>query len=53
MYLARIPTIDIMMISEHTIEKKFLKYINVTKEETARNLSNHPYFFGKQLKIAK
>jgi len=30
-----------------------LKYIKVTKEETAKNLINHPYFSSTQLKIAK
>jgi hypothetical protein len=32
-------------------EKEFLKYINVTKEETARNLSNHVYFIEPKMKI--
>lgn len=44
MYLAGIPSIDIMKISGHKTEKEFLKYINVTKEETAQSLSTHPYF---------
>jgi len=44
MYLAGIPSIDIMRISGHRTEKIFLSYINVTKEETAQNLSQHPYF---------
>ena len=44
MYLAGIPSIDIMKISGHKTEKEFLKYINVTKEETAQSLSMHPYF---------
>ena len=53
MYLAGIPTLDIMKLSGHKTEGEFLKYINVTKEETAINLANHPYFMGTHLKVAK
>lgn len=53
MYLAGIPTIDIMKISGHKTEREFLKYIKVSKEETAVNLSNHPFFIGNVLSIAK
>lgn len=52
MYLAGIPAIDIMKISGHKTEKEFLNYIKVTKEETATNLSSHPYFNSTVLKIA-
>ena len=52
MYLAGIPAIDIMKISGHKTEKEFLNYIKVTKEETATNLSSHPYFNSTALKIA-
>ena len=44
MYLAGIPSIDIMKITGHKTEREFLKYIRVTKEETAEMLSNHSYF---------
>jgi len=44
MYLAGIPAIDIMKISGHKTESEFLKYIKVTKEQTANNLALHPYF---------
>ena len=44
MYLAGIPTLDIMKITGHQTEKEFLKYIRVSKEETAESLSNHSYF---------
>ncbi len=44
MYLGGIPTIDIMKITGHTSESSFLKYILVTKQQTAQNLSLHPYF---------
>jgi integrase len=52
MYLAGIKTIDIMKITGHKTEKEFLKYIKVTKEQTAANLHADPYF-NKHLKIAK
>jgi len=50
MYLANIPTIDIMAISGHKTEKNLLKYIKVTKEETAIRLSSNSYFSGPNLK---
>jgi integrase len=46
MYLAGLAPIDIMKISGHRTEREFLKYVRVTKEQTAINLSNHPYFKG-------
>lgn len=46
MYLAGIPTIDIMKISGHRTEKSFLTYIRITAEETAERLSEHPYYSG-------
>jgi hypothetical protein len=51
MYLAGIPTLDIMKITGHKTEREFLKYIRVTKEQTAEFLSNHEYFRPK-LKIS-
>ena len=53
MYKAGIPSIAIMKISGHKTESEFLNYIKVTKEETARNLINHPYFSSAIMKIAK
>jgi integrase len=53
MYLAGVPTIDIMKISGHKTEREFLNYIKVGKEETATNLAKHPYFMGSTLRIAK
>jgi hypothetical protein len=53
MYLAGMHPIDIMKISGHKTEREFLKYIKVSKEETAINLASHPYFLGNTLKIAK
>jgi integrase len=53
MYLAGIPSIDIMKITGHKTEREFLKYIKVTKEQTAQNLALHPYFQNTTLKVAK
>jgi integrase len=53
MYLAGIPTLDIMKISGHKTEREFLNYIKIGKEETAANLAKHPYFMGNHLRIAK
>lgn len=53
MYLANIPLIDIMKITGHTTTKNLLRYIKVSKEQTANKLSVHPYFNQSPLKIAK
>ena len=53
MYLAGVPTIGIMKISGHQTEREFLKYIKVSKQQNADILSNHPYFIGNPLSIAK
>jgi integrase len=50
MYKNEIPTIDIMKISGHKTESELLKYIRVTKEETAQRLSLNP-FFNSSLKV--
>lgn len=47
MYLAGIPTLDIMKITGHKTEREFLKYIRISKEETAEMLSTHPFFMQK------
>jgi hypothetical protein len=47
MYLAGIPIIDIMKVSGHRTPKEFLKYVRISKEETAIKLANHPYFQTK------
>lgn len=52
MYLAGIPILSIMKISGHKTEREFMKYIKITKDETAVNLSTHPYFIGNTLSIA-
>lgn len=53
MYLAGINTVDIMKLSGHRTTSEFMKYIKVSKEETARSLSDHKYFIGNTLSIAK
>lgn len=52
MYKAGVPSIAIMKISGHKTESEFLKYIKVSKEETAQNLINHPYFTNANLRKA-
>jgi integrase len=47
MYLAGLKTIEIMKITGHKTESEFLKYIKITKEETAKSLANHPYYKGE------
>lgn len=50
MYLAGIPVVDVMKISGHKSEREFLKYIKVSKEQTAHSLLNHPYFAKSNLR---
>ena len=41
MYLQSFPTIDLMKITGHTTEKSFLKYIKMSKLDSAKRLSAH------------
>lgn len=41
LYLQGFPTIDLMKITGHKTEKAFLKYIRVTKLDTAKRLNEH------------
>jgi integrase len=43
-YLAGIPMRDIMQITGHHTTESFLRYIRVTKMETAQKLKDHPFF---------
>ncbi len=52
LYLEKIPVIDIMKITGHRTQESFLKYICVTKDETARRLAEHSHF-AKKLTVAK
>jgi hypothetical protein len=47
MYLDGVPNLSIMKITGHKTEREFLKYIRVSKEETAEMLANHEYFRNK------
>jgi hypothetical protein len=40
-YLQGFPTIDLMKITGHRTERSFLKYIRVSKLDTAKRLSEH------------
>jgi integrase len=44
LYLAGMPSIDIMKVTGHKTETQFLKYIRVSKEETAERMSEHAFF---------
>jgi integrase len=46
MYLAGVQTFRIMLITGHTTEQSFFKYIRIEREENARVLSEHPFFKG-------
>jgi integrase len=52
MYLAGIPSIDIMKITGHSKESNFLKYIRATKEETACRLASNSFFSGGLSKVS-
>jgi hypothetical protein len=52
MYQAGVPSNYLMKISGHKTEREFLNYIKLGKEETAQNLSKHPYFMGSTMRIA-
>lgn len=43
-YLAGIEPLKIMMISGHSTESNFLKYIKISKEQNATLLADHPHF---------
>ena len=43
-YKSGVSTIDIMQITGHKKESTFLKYINITKEDTAKRLAENPFF---------
>ncbi|MDR3134011.1 MAG: site-specific integrase [Prevotellaceae bacterium] len=43
-YLAKVPSIAIMRITGHRSEKAFLRYVNITGEDNAKELLAHPHF---------
>jgi len=54
LYLEGFPTIDLMKITGHKTEKVFLKYIRVSKLDTAKRLNEHikKNWNSKILKVA-
>lgn len=44
MYLAGIQAISIMKITGHKTEKAFMRYIQMTQEDNANKLIDHPFF---------
>jgi hypothetical protein len=44
MYLDKISTFRIMLITGHKTEESFFRYIRINKEENAAVLSEHPFF---------
>ena len=48
MYLAGIPAISIMKITGHKTEKAFMRYIQMSQEDNANKLIDHPFFANKQ-----
>lgn len=44
MYLAGIPAISIMKITGHKTEKAFMRYIQMSQEDNANKLIDHPFF---------
>lgn len=51
MYLAKISSIDIMKFSGHRTETEFLKYIKVSKQETATKMRQNEYFTQSALVV--
>lgn len=46
--LASTHTIVKMQITEHKTQNEFVKYTNITEEQTAMELMNYLYFCGKK-----
>jgi hypothetical protein len=44
MYLAGMPTFRIMLITGHTTEESFFKYIRIGRAENAKTLAEHSFF---------
>lgn len=44
LYLAGVPIKRCMLISGHSTESNFLRYVRITKEENARMLAGNPFF---------
>ena len=50
MYLAGIPAISIMKITGHRTEQAFMRYIQMSQEDNANKLIDHPFFRQNTLK---
>lgn len=46
-YKAKVRPMELMMITGHTTEKNFLKYIRIEGEENARHLLEHDFYKAK------
>ena len=52
-YKSGIPSLKIMMITGHTTESSFLRYIKITGEENAISMAGEQFFIDKSpLRIA-
>jgi len=53
-FLQGFPTLDLMKITTHKTERSFMKYIKVSKLDTAKRLSTHNklYWSKKMMKVA-
>lgn len=43
-YLAGIPAARIMLMTAHSTEEAFFRYIRISRSENAKTLSEHPFF---------
>lgn len=50
---AGLPKASIMRLTGHTTEKEFDKYVDLTAEEAALAMAQHPYYSQTRLRIAK
>lgn len=53
LYLQGVATAKIMLLTGHTTEQSFFKYIRISRAENAKELSLHPFFAGKNAGMLK
>lgn len=53
LYLQGVQPAKIMLLTGHTTEQSFFKYIRINRAENAKELSQHPFFVGKNATMAK
>jgi len=51
-FLAGVPVLSIMKITGHRTEKAFMRYIQMSAEDNAYKMADHPFFMG-DLKLVK